>query len=77
MNGLREDPDDWRNDMRMIKKHVQLITTIGDSYNKTPKHYDGVNLLSPHEKLSCTLRHVSSYLQGPKQRIYEELGADM
>ena len=59
MKDLREDPDDWRNYLRMdenaYNELLRLVTPIIQRQNTVMRE-----CISPHERLSCTLRFLAT-----------------
>ena len=57
MKELREDPDDWRNYLRMdedaYNQLLHLVTPIIERQNTVMRES-----ISPHERLSATLRYL-------------------
>ena len=59
INDLKEDPNDWRNYLRMdenaYNELLQMITPIIERQNTVMRIS-----ISPHERLSCTLRFLAT-----------------
>lgn len=59
MKDLREDPNDWRNYLRMdecaYKELLRLVTPVIQRKNTVMRES-----ISPHERLSCTLRFLAT-----------------